>query len=189
MPALCLSVNCGRKQGKTDELFVLGGAKEIWLWFSTVFPSSSGHMAFLPRSFNLLLCLFFLFPHPLCVTLLALSSHAHLPHISVSVPGCWHNTDGPGSGKDVNLRERCLLWIFHCRGETLLVPLFALPCLIIAHWNLFFKLWKLLVSANWAMCIDFCLCVECSLHTFRYRVYFWFCADFSVVFGSQPVDL
>lgn len=102
----------------------------------------------------------------LCLMPLPLYSDAHLPHISVPVPGCWHYTDGPGSGKNVNMRERCLSGVLHCQEEVfLLVLFFALSHSIIAHWNLFFKLWKLPVSANcgsvyrflshcWILCAD-----------------------------------
>lgn len=123
------------------------------LWFSTVFPPSTGHMAFfflLPRYFNLVLCLFFL-PLFLPLSLSPLiSSHTHLPHISVSMPGCWHNTDGTGSGKDVNLRERCLLrvgFFFICQEEKLLVFLFS----TITGTNSL-KLYKLHVSVGCGVC-------------------------------------
>lgn len=134
--------------GKTGEFSVRD--RDMTLWFSTVFPSCLKILIW-PCVYS-----FCLFLSPLSLSLapalsltpLSPSSHAHFPHFSVTVPGCWHNTDGPGSGKDVNLRERCLLWDFHCREETRLVFLFALSHSVIAHWNLFFKLWKVPVSAN-----------------------------------------
>lgn len=160
----------------------------IRLWFSTVFPPSSGHMAFLPRNFNLVRCLLFLslFSH-LSHTLLPLSSHIHLPHVSVFVPGCWHNTDGLGSGKDVNLRERCLLWVFVLsRGNTSCVSI----CLILSLLTgIYF-----LNSGNFsflpiilALCIDFYLCWIRKAHS--QTVSFGLCADFSVVFGRELVVL
>lgn len=45
-------------------------------------------------------------------TLPTLSVFTHLSHISVFVPGRWHNTDGPGSDNSVDLKQRSLLWLF-----------------------------------------------------------------------------
>ena len=169
MPALPSSVSCSGKQGKTEELSV----EEIWLCDFPLF-SLLPVVTWLSclELFNLVVFILSvsLPPSSLCLSLSVstpcpLSSHPHLPHISVSVPGYWHNTDGPGSGKDVNLRERCLLWVFHCWEETLLVFLFALSRFIIAHWNLFFKLRKLHVSANcgsvyWSLSRCWMLCAH-----------------------------
>lgn len=130
-------------------------------------------MALLPRNFNLVLCLLFLslfFSH-LSQTLLAFLSH-YTPHPhpplalqdSASVPGCWHNTDGPGSSRDVNLKERCLLWDFHCTEEALLLFLFT----SFYHRLLdffFLKLQKLLLPANFDFAYRF-LSVLSTAHTF-----------------------
>lgn len=127
------------EDGKTEDLS--DGEKEMWLWFSTVFPPSSGHMAFLPRNFNLVLCLFslslFLPPCP-------------FPPIPIS-PTLLYPCQAAGITQMALAQARMLIWekdAWVCREETLFVFLFALSHSIIAHWNLFFKLWKLPVSAN-----------------------------------------
>lgn len=116
-------------------------------------------------------CLFFVpvfLPLSLCLIPLPLSSSAHLPYISVSVQGCWRNTNGPGTGKNVNLRERCLLWVLHCWGGVFLLVLF-LPCLMLllltGIYYLNFANFPFLPIV--ALCIDFYLCVECYAQTLR----------------------
>lgn len=80
-----------------------------------------------------------------CVCSCSLSSSPSCPFPLIPISPtslflCQHNTDGLGSGEDVNLRERCLLWGFHCQDESL-VLLFTSNCRsVIADWNLFFKL-------------------------------------------------
>lgn len=78
-----------------------------------------------------------------CSSSLSSSPSCPFPHIPISPTSlflCQHNTDGLGSGEDVNLRERCLLWVFHCQEESL-VFLFTSNCRsVIADWNLFFEL-------------------------------------------------
>lgn len=137
-------------KGKTVKFSV----REIWLCDFPLFPLlpvvtwlSCLQMLIWPCVYSLCVSSSCVSSSPLSLTPLPLSSSAHLPHISVFVPGCWQNTDGPGSGRDVNLRERCLLWFFSLsRGNTSCVSVCHIP--IIARWNLFFKLWKLPVSAN-----------------------------------------
>lgn len=196
-PALPSLVNCGGKQGE-DRGALCGRRKEIRLCDFPLFSLFPVVTWFSCREILIWVCVY---SFCLSSSLLSLSfssstpcplsSHPRHPHISISVPGCWRNTDGPGSGKDVNLRERCLLWVFHCQEETLLV--FCLPCLILSLLTgiYFLNFGKFLFLPIVALCIDFYLSVECCEHTHTHtdRVYFWLCADFSVVFGSELVVL
>lgn len=108
------------------------------------------------------------------------------PRISLqsfaSVPGCWHNTDGPGSGEDVILKERCLLWDFHWRVEAPLVFLLTLFC------SRFFPTPKKLPLLPSLTCAYRFLSGPNAGHTFPCCVLLRL-VDFSVVFGTGLVVL
>lgn len=104
---------------------------------STVFPPSPGHMAFVPRNVNLVSCLFSLASSLVSLSSLPLPFHAHLPHISVSVPGCWRITDGLGSCKDVNVREGCLFSVLSLLRRNTSCDSYCFASAIIAHWSSF----------------------------------------------------
>lgn len=150
----------------------------------SAFSSLQWSHGFITEKFNLVLCLFSFHP-PFTVFP---TSHSHLLHISVSLPGCWHNTDGRGTGKDVNRSERCLFLVFHCREETpFCVFLFAFSLSTISAWNLLFKIWKYPVSAYCFSLYRMYLSVEGCVLTHRCRVYICLSAVIAVVFGSKVV--
>lgn len=112
------------------------------LWFSTVSPSSSGHMAFLPRNFNLVLYLFSL----------PLSLPCPFPPMPIS-PTSLFSCQAAGITQMAVAQARMLIWEKDACCEVFIVErkhfvCFYFPHSILAYWNLFFKLWKLPISAN-----------------------------------------
>lgn len=144
-----MQVNCGRNQSQTDELCVTWVKGDM----TVIFPLFS-----LLQVVTCLSCLEILiwscvYPlRTLCLTTLPLSFQTHLP---TSLFLC----QAAGITQMGLAQARMLIWekdaCFIVKKKRISCFLFTLSHSITAHWYLFFKLWKLPVSASYGFVYRF----------------------------------